>query len=101
MPRIPVLIVLLVVLCLGACIGYFNAQPVAFNYLFGSMHMPLIALIIGVFCIAVLLTLLLTAARILSLKREIRQLRRKLRDNETELRNLRNLPSEALRDHAT
>ncbi|MGH8460899.1 MAG: LapA family protein [Stenotrophobium sp.] len=81
-------------LCLGASIGYFNAQPVTFNYLFGSAQTPLIALILGVFAVAVLLTLSLTLTRMFSLKTQIRQLRRKLHDNETELRNLRNLPVE-------
>ncbi|HWU68834.1 MAG TPA: LapA family protein [Stenotrophobium sp.] len=95
MPRILIIILLVVVLCLGASIGYFNAMPVTFYYLFGSVQIPLIGLILGVFSIAVLLTLGLTMTRVFSLKSQIRQLRRKLHDNETELRNLRNLPVEA------
>jgi putative membrane protein len=87
-----ILIVLIVVLCLGATVGYFNAQSVEFYYLFGSAHLPLIALVISVFGIAVLLTLLLTMTRIFGLKREIRRLHRQLRDAQTELRNLRELP---------
>lgn len=87
-----ILIVLIVVLCLGATVGYFNAQPVEFYYLFGSAHLPLIALVIAVFGLAVVLTLALTMARIFGLKREIRRLHRQLRDAQTELRNLRDLP---------
>lgn len=86
-----ILIVLIAVLCIGATVGYFNAQQVEFYYLFGSMHLPLIVLVIGVFGIAVMLTLLLVTTRILGLKREIRRLNRQLRDAETELRNLRTL----------
>lgn len=86
-----ILVVLLIVLCVGATVGYFNAQQVEFYYLFGSAHLPLIVLVIGVFGVAVLLTLLLVAARIFGLKREIRRLNRQLRDAETELRNLRTL----------
>lgn len=91
MYRIIILILLVAVLCLGATVGYFNAQPVEFYYLFGSVHLPLIALVIAVFCGAVLLTLLLTMGRIFGLKRDISRLRRQLRDAETELKNLRNL----------
>lgn len=95
MSRILILLVLIVVLCLGASIGYFNAQPVEFFYLIGSIKLPLIALIIGVFMVGVALTLLLTLIRILGLKGEVRRLRRQLHDTESELKNLRNLPGTA------
>lgn len=87
-----ILVVLIAVLCLGATVGYFNAQPVEFYYLVGSVHLPLIALVIAVFGLAVVLTLALTMTRIFGLKREIRRLHRQLRDAQTELRNLRDLP---------
>jgi len=87
-----ILVVLIVVLCVGTTLGFFNAQPVEFYYLFGSAHLPLIALVIAVFGIAVILTLTLTMARVFGLKREIRRLHRQLRDAQTELRNLRGLP---------
>lgn len=92
MPRILLLLVLVILLCLGASVGYFNSQSVEFFYLVGSLKVPLIALIIGVFLIGVALTLLLTLIRILGLKGEVRRLRRQLSDTETELKNLRNLP---------
>jgi putative membrane protein len=92
MPKMLVLVVLLIVLCLGASIGYFNAQPVEFYYLVGSIKLPLIALIVGIFLSGVALTLLLTVIRILGLKGEVRRLRRQLNDVEVELKNLRNLP---------
>jgi uncharacterized membrane protein YciS (DUF1049 family) len=87
-----ILIVLIAVLCVGTTLGFFNSSPVEFYYLFGSVHLPLIALVIFVFGIAVVLTLLLTMTRIFGLKREIRRLHRQLRDAQTELRNLRDLP---------
>lgn len=92
MPRILILIVLMIVLSLGACVGYFNAQSVEFFYLVGSIKLPLIALIIGIFLIGVALTLLLCMGRIFGLKGQVRRLRRQLLDAETELKNLRNLP---------
>lgn len=92
MPRILILVVMVIVLCLGASIGYFNAQPVEFYYLIGSIKLPLIALIVGIFLMGVASTLLLTMIRIFGLKGEVRRLRRQLSDAEAELKNLRNLP---------
>lgn len=92
MPRMLILIFLIVVLSLGACIGYFNAQTVEFFYLVGSIKLPLIALISGVFLCGVVLSLLISLGRIWGLKGQVRRLRRQLLDAETELKNLRNLP---------
>lgn len=92
MLRVLILVALVVVLVFGACVGYFNAQSVEFFYLVGSLKLPLIALIMGVFLMGVALTLFLSMARIFGLKGEVRRLRRQLFDAETELKNLRNLP---------
>lgn len=86
---------LIVFLVLGASIGYFNAQPVRFNYLAGEIELPLIALVIGEFVIAVLLTLFISFGRMLSLKAEIRRLRRQIGAFEAELKTLRDLSAAA------
>ena len=85
-------LLLVVVLCLGASIGYFNAQTIRFDYLAGQLELPLIALIVVEFLIAVLLTLLVCFGRIFALKSEIRRLRKQLRDADAELKNLREIP---------
>lgn len=92
MQRILILILLVIVFGLGVIIGFYNAQPVSFNYLVGSIQLPLIALITGEFVVAVLLTLLVVMGRILGLKAETRRLKKQLRNTESELKNLRNLP---------
>jgi lipopolysaccharide assembly protein A len=92
MLRVLVYAVLLVVFIGGAALGYFNATPVSFNYLFGMVEVRLVVLVVFIFVLAALLTLLLCAGRMLSLSGEARRLRRQLRDAETELKNLRNLP---------
>ena len=92
MLRIVVVMVLLLVFIAGAALGYFNATPVSFNYLFGAVQVRLVVLIVLTFVLAALFTLLLCAGRILGLSGEARRLRRQLRDAETELKNLRNLP---------
>lgn len=92
MLRILILFFLSFVFGLGVIIGFYNAQPVVFNYLFGSMQMPLIALIAGEFLIAVTLTLLVVMGHVFALKAESLRLKKQLRSAESELKNLRNLP---------
>lgn len=92
MYRLLVIVLLLVVLCLGASIGYFNAQTIEFDYLAGRIQMPLIALVVADFALAVLLTLLVCFGRIFSLKAELRRARKQLRDADAELKNLRAIP---------
>lgn len=92
MVRVLVIAALVVVLVLGASIGYFNAQPIRFDYLAGQVEMPLIALVIGEFVIAVLLTLLICFGRMLQLRAEIRRLRKQLLAAENELKTLRDIP---------
>lgn len=90
--RILVIVLVVLATCLGISVGYFNAQPIRFNYLAGEIELPLIALIIGEFILAVLLTLALCAGRMMRLRADIRRLRKQLGNAETELKNLRNIP---------
>jgi putative membrane protein len=92
MLRILFIVSVTVVAVIGASIGYFNAQPVHFNYLFGEVQLPLIALLIAVFLFAVLLTLLVMFVRMFGLRSEVRRLKGQVRNAETELKSLRNLP---------
>lgn len=91
MLRVLAIVGLIVFLVLGASIGYFNAEPIRFDYLAGQLELPLIALVIGEFVVAVLLTLLISFGRMLGLKNEIRRLRRQVAGFDAELRNLREL----------
>tara|TARA_R110000787_G_scaffold107489_19_gene215486 strand:+ start:3486 stop:3824 length:339 start_codon:yes stop_codon:yes gene_type:complete len=93
--RILVLILIIGFAFLGASIGYFNAEEVEFNFLAGSVQLPLIALLVASFLCAVLLTLLICFVRMLGLRSEIRSLRKKLNSAESELRALRELPVKA------
>lgn len=91
MLRALLIVVLAVVFVAGATLGYFNADPVHFNYLFGSVEVRLVVLVLFTFVAAALMTLLFCAGRLLSQSGDLRRLRRQLRDAETELKNLRNL----------
>lgn len=92
MLRVLIIAALVVFLALGASVGYFNAQPVKFDYLAGEIELPLIALVIGEFVLAVLLTLLICLGRMLGLRAEIRRLRRQVQSADAELKSLRELP---------
>lgn len=92
MIRLLIIAVLLAVLIFGVAIGFYNATPVTFDYLAGQLQLPLIALVLGEFVLVALLTLLICGARILSLRGEIRRLRRQIKDAQAELQSLRNLP---------
>jgi len=92
MIRVFIIGIILLALALGVAIGFFNAQPVVFNYLAGTVQVPLIALVMGEFFLVAILTALLCWARIFGLKGEIRRLRRQLKDAQAELQSLRNLP---------
>lgn len=92
MTRLATLIVLLVILVVGASIGYFNAQPVEFDYLLGTVQFPLIAVMIGAFSIGILLAVAVVSGRIVGMRMELGRVRKQLREAEGELRTLRNLP---------
>lgn len=92
MLRLLTVILLALVFLIGASLGYFNAERVSFHYLFGAVEVRVAVLVAVSFVIAALLTLALCGLRMLRLHREIRRLRKALRDSETELKNLRNLP---------
>lgn len=80
------------VLCLGAALSYFNWQSIELNYLAGAAELPLIAVIIGFLVFGVLTGLLIGGARIIALRAELAAARRRLRDAQAELKNLRSLP---------
>jgi uncharacterized membrane protein YciS (DUF1049 family) len=92
MSKIILLVVLLCILVFGASIGYFNAQPVIFNYLFGTTEFPLIAVLIAAFSAGIVLTIVVVSGRLFTMRIELGRLRKQLREAEGELRTLRNLP---------
>ena len=92
MIRILIIVVLLLVLAFGVAIGFYNATLVKFDYLAGQLQVPLIGLVVGEFVLVAALTLLVCGTKILSLRGEIRRLRRQIKDAQAELQSLRNLP---------
>jgi uncharacterized membrane protein YciS (DUF1049 family) len=92
MMRALLVVVLVLLASGGAMIGYYNAQPVHFDYLAGALTWPLSALLLAAFALGALLAVAIALLRILALRLALRRSARQLKAVETELRNLRNLP---------
>lgn len=92
MMRALLLVVLILLAGAGAMVGYYNAQPVDFDYLAGTVNWPLSALLLTAFALGALLAVGFALLRILGLRLALRRSVRQRQALETELRNLRNLP---------
>lgn len=92
MGRIAGLLLLLALVVAGACLAYFNAGPVRFDYLAGALELPLIFLLLAAFAVGAVLAMAAGAARRVRARMELRRLTRELAAAETELKALRNLP---------
>ncbi len=92
MSRLLVTLLLLATFCLGAAISYYNWNSVRVDYLAGQAELPLIALMLAAFVMGMLLMGLMNLARLYMLGREARRHQRQIRELESELRSLRNLP---------
>lgn len=95
MVRLAVALVALAVFVAGLLVGYANTRSVQIDYLFGAVEVRLVSAMLTAFAVGAVLTLLAFGGRLLLLRRELRRLRRRLRDAETELKNLRTLPVSA------
>ncbi|HEU0198671.1 MAG TPA: LapA family protein [Nevskiaceae bacterium] len=89
------ILLLVLIFCLGAALGYFNLTPVKFDYVFGSVELQLVVLLLLVFAFAVILSVLLCGYRMVGLRREVHRLRKRLGAAESELKNLRTAPLKA------
>ena len=93
--RVLLLVVLVLLAAAGAMVGYYNADPIAFDYLVGSVTWPLSALLLAAFALGAALAIGFALLRIFALRLSLRRSTRQLQAVETELRNLRNLPLHA------
>lgn len=92
MRRLLLTVLLLVVFCAGLAISYNNSAAVSFDYLAGTLEMPLMGLLVAAFILGMLLAGTLNLATHWTLRREARRLQRQLQASEAELRTLRHLP---------
>ncbi|MDZ7662769.1 LapA family protein [Thiohalophilus sp.] len=83
-------IVLLVIT--GLVFAVLNAEPVAFNYYFDTLSIPLSLSMLVAMIIGAILGVLASAGVILRHKREIARLRKAVDMSEKEINNLRSIP---------
>lgn len=78
MKRLFSLLVLLAVMAFGVAVAIVNAEPVEFNYYYGTITQPLSVLLVGAFALGVILSILINSLVILGLKRKLRRAERLL-----------------------
>lgn len=89
------ILLLVVIFCLAAALGYFNLTQVQFDYLLGTAQLHLVVLVLIAFAFGVIIAVLLSAYRMLRQRGEIRRLKRRLRTTEAELHKLQVVPGES------
>jgi putative membrane protein len=90
--RIIKLILLMLIVALGAVFAVLNAEPVQFNYYFGSRELPLSLIMTMALGVGALLGIFACMGMMFGMKRENIQLRRKSQLASQEVNNLRALP---------
>ena len=90
--RILKLFLIIIIMLLGAAFAVLNAEPVRFNYYFGSLELPLSLVTISALGVGVLLGILSGMGMVVGLKRENTSLKRRSRLVNEEIKNLRNMP---------
>lgn len=90
--RIIKLLLLMLIVMLGAVFAVLNAEPVQFNYYFGSHALSLSLVMTITLGAGVLLGILACMGMMFAMKRENAQLRRKSQLASQEVNNLRTLP---------
>lgn len=90
--RIIKLFLIMLIMLVGAVFAVLNAEPVEFNYYFGSRALPLSLVMIAALGAGALLGMLSSMGLMFALKRENLSLRRKSQLASQEVNNLRALP---------
>jgi len=92
MNRALIYLFLLLVLIMGTVLTSLNAGVVSFQFYFGAVELPLALLLFCALLLGIVLGIAVTLGVSLTLYREKRQLRRSLKLQQQEIRNLRDIP---------
>ena len=90
--RIFSLMTVTILVIVGISFSILNATPVSLNYYIGTSTLPLSLLLILVLLLGFMLGTLLLSLRLIKEKTKVRQLRKKQKNLEQELMNLRSIP---------
>ncbi|MEM9242640.1 MAG: lipopolysaccharide assembly protein LapA domain-containing protein [Pseudomonadota bacterium] len=85
-------IIILVIVVFGTMFAMLNSKTVDFNYYFGNVTVALSLLLAISLFLGVLLGGGIGFIRVITLRLKIRRLRRKLKNAEQEVKNLRDIP---------
>jgi putative membrane protein len=86
------LLLIIIIMMLGAAFAVLNADPVHFNYYFGTLELPLSLIVSTALGVGVVIGILSGIGLALGLKRENVSLKRRSRLVNEEIKNLRNMP---------
>jgi len=92
MKRLLLLILTLSLVALGVSFTVHNAEPVQLNYYFGTVTGPLSLIVVLALAVGAVLGVGTSLILMLSQRRKLSSLRRKLNMCEQEIRNLRHMP---------
>ncbi|MEC9407752.1 MAG: LapA family protein [Pseudomonadota bacterium] len=90
--RALMVVAVLIVICLGVALAFTNTEHVTVDLLVAEFSGPLIFWMVIELLVVVVVMLLISALRVARLKRKIKRQARQIKDQEAELKNLRNLP---------
>ena len=92
MGRLIGFLLLVVLVVIGLSFAVLNSQPVSLNYYFGEREVPLSMVVVLSLAAGAVIGVMVSAGLIFSLKAQLGRLRRKLRDAEKDMDQLRVLP---------
>lgn len=84
--------IFVIVLIVGLLFFVKNNQPVEFHYITGSKELPVSLLMLGTFCLGVLLGVLSTLPMLIKARRQKAKLEKQIKMTEKEVNNLRVMP---------
>lgn len=85
-------LVVVLALVLGVAFSFFNLQNVAVDLLWTTTQAPLVVLLVVAFLLGFAIALLALIYKLSRLRSRLSKARRKLKDAQTEIRNLRSMP---------
>lgn len=85
-------LLLVILVLVGLSFAVLNAQVVSLNYYLGTLDVPLSMALVSALALGALLGALVSLALLMGMKRQLRQLRRKVQIAEQEVANLRAIP---------
>lgn len=92
MKRLLILVLFIAVGVLGLFLAMLNPYDVSFNYYLGEIKLPIAVLLVLTLAVGSVIGMLSNLLLLFSRRREVRRLRRRIRLQEQEIRNLRDIP---------